>query len=698
GRISSPGTLSVRIANTDQVLPGTWPLNAAPLPPRSALSYVFSDGGLRITGWLIDPARPDTVLTVRAFWGAQQLGQALANLEHPALRSQQLGHHGFTLDLPLQLADGQIHEIRFVDETGMELNGSPLRLCCTPNPLAALAGDSSGLLGQVLQNYINVLPRSVGWADYPAWSAQFNPGSTALPKTRGSKLRKPMFAILLYGNGPDNVGQPVSPVDADCQIFYAGAEPDSFAIGVQQALVSGAQWLSCVRAGDSLPAHAFPTLRAACRIDSARIIYADSEHALGSNLRPWLKPAWNWEYALACDYVLELLLLDTEAIKAAFQHDLPPNPAQLAWAMIARYAFHPDAIVHVPHVLYRYNSALSDKERQQRHAAAQAALAQCEPGARLLPLPDIDPDACARRLLRPASWQPMVSLIIPTRDQQGLLQACIDSILQFNDYPNLELIVVDNGSCERTTLGYLRKLKKQGITVLDAPGQFNFASLNNRAVAQARGEVVGLINNDIQVLHPGWLQEMLGHLAQPAVAAVGAKLLWPNRMVQHGGIVLGVGHVAGHYGNLLADDDWGDHGRNQLAHQVSGVTAACLLLRKQDYLALGGMDEVAFPVAFNDVDLCLRLRRQGRAIVWTPLAKLLHAESASRGQEDTPQKRARAQREIDHLRQRWGDALLHDPAYHPALNLDAHSHPFSGLALPPRNREPRLANLVCKDK
>jgi GT2 family glycosyltransferase len=261
------------------------------------------------------------------------------------------------------------------------------------------------------------------------------------------------------------------------------------------------------------------------------------------------------------------------------------------------------------------------------------------------------------------------------------------------DWPALEIIVIDNGSSEAATKTYFRKIAKRGIRVLPMPGPFNYADLNNRAVEAASGDIVGLINNDIEALHAGWLDELVGQLLRPGVGAVGAKLLWPNGMVQHGGVLLGVGNVAGHYGNRLADADWGDHGRNQLVQQVSGVTAACLLLRKADYLAVGGMDTHAFPVAFNDVDLCLKLRRAGKAIVWTPHARLLHAESASRGHEDTPQKRARSQREIDLLRQRWGAVLLRDPAYHPSLNLDSHSHAFGGLALPPRPRTPRLGKL-----
>jgi GT2 family glycosyltransferase len=282
-----------------------------------------------------------------------------------------------------------------------------------------------------------------------------------------------------------------------------------------------------------------------------------------------------------------------------------------------------------------------------------------------------------------------VSLVIPTRDRVDLLQRCIDTIRRFTDWPKLEIIIIDNGSAQEATHAYFAELAQQGVRVLPMPGPCNYADLNNRAIAAATGEIVGLVNNDIEALHPGWLDEIVAQLLRPEVGAVGAKLLWPNGMVQHGGVLIGVGNVAGHFGNRLLDADWGDHGRNQLEQQVSGCTAACLFLRRQDYLSLGGMDGLAFPVAFNDVDLCLKVRAAGKAIVWTPHAKLLHAESASRGHVDTPQKKARAQREVDQLRQKWGQVLLQDPAYHPSLNLDPMSQAFGGLAMPPRGRAPR---------
>jgi GT2 family glycosyltransferase len=374
------------------------------------------------------------------------------------------------------------------------------------------------------------------------------------------------------------------------------------------------------------------------------------------------------------------------------------SAADFAWmALTAAASKNPDSIVHVPRVLYQFNSPLSVRELAERTSACVRNITRIETTLTISEQARTDDvfHACRRvsRPLRKAERSVGVSLIIPTRDHADMLARCLDSIGKHTDWPDLEIIVIDNGSVEAKTKAYLRSIAKKGVRVLPMPGAFNFADINNRAVAQANGEIVGLINNDIEALHGGWLDEMIGQLSRPNVGAVGAKLLWPNGMVQHGGVLMGVGNAAGHYGNLLADQDFGDHGRNQFVQQVTGVTAACLFMRRQDYLELGGMDAEAFPVAFNDVDLCLRIRTAGKAIIWTPHAKLLHAESASRGHEDSPQKRARAQRELEGLRKRWGHVLLRDPAYHPSLNLDPHSNAFGGLALPPRDRSPRTSRL-----
>jgi GT2 family glycosyltransferase len=475
----------------------------------------------------------------------------------------------------------------------------------------------------------------------------------------------------------------------------ASTPADSLQSVLSAMLANKADVIGFARAGDTLPEHALLQALQGFSSEGVQAVYTDSECAG----RPWFKPAWSKEYALATDFPLELLLIRTALVQAADATAQSTSVASLCWQALAqaqRLAEH--AIVHVPRVLYCYQSPLSPVEEGARLESARAALKRIEPASRLEPLAEFQANGAHavrrfQRVLSAKQRQTRVSLIIPTRDHAPMLERCISSLQKHTQWPQLEIIVVDNGSELATTKTYFAKLKRSGVKVMPMPGPFNFARLNNQAVAAAAGDVVGLINNDIEALHSGWLDEMLSHLLQPDVGAVGAKLLWPNGMVQHGGVLLGVGHVAGHYGNALAQADAGDHARNQVVQRVSGVTAACLLVRKQDYLAVGGMNEDLFPVAFNDVDLCLKLRRRGKAIVWTPHATLLHAESASRGHEDSPQKKRRAQREIDNLRNLWAPELLRDPYYHPSLNLDAHNAPFHALALPPRSRAPRTPAL-----
>jgi GT2 family glycosyltransferase len=688
--LADGAVLTARVANTDTPLPGHLTGDAPLKPPLAAVSTVFGDGGLRLYGWALDAAAPNRTLTVRAMLGHQPVAECQANIVHPLARAYVDGAHGFDLALPPQLADGAIHRVRVTDSDGNELNGSPLTICCSIGGLQKLMPGAPGsLLHRIAETYERHLPRSLGMQHYAAWATEFD----ALPAPAAGLLRT---AVIISGAG--DVATTRASIDAAPGI--AGIFTDApFPVLLAAALASGADLLACVRAGDTLAPQALSYMQEAFASRTAAVAYADSEY----EGRPWFKPAWNPEYALASDYPLELMVVRASAVAGAGAANAG-NAAAFAWRMLAAHWRGEVAILHVPRVLYHFRSPLAAEERAARNAAAAAALALLEPGHQLTPVRAAQPDAqgaeAARRVQASHDGEtakPQVSLIIPTRDHAALLERCISTIRQHTDWPGLEIIVIDNGSVEPATLNYFASLAAQGIRILPMPGPFNYASLNNRAVAAAGGEVVGLINNDIEALHDGWLDEIMFQLMRPNVGAVGAKLLWPNGMVQHGGVLLGVGNVAGHFGNRLADADWGDHGRNQLVQQVSGVTAACLFVRKRDFEAVGGMDAAAFPVAFNDVDLCLKLRAAGKAIVWTPHAKLLHAESASRGHEDTPQKRARSAREIDQLRQRWGAALQHDPAYHPSLNLDPNSHAFGGLALPPRSRAPRSGALPSEE-
>ncbi|RZI66852.1 MAG: glycosyltransferase family 2 protein, partial [Variovorax sp.] len=280
---------------------------------------------------------------------------------------------------------------------------------------------------------------------------------------------------------------------------------------------------------------------------------------------------------------------------------------------------------------------------------------------------------------------PSVTLIIPTRNALGLLRQCVESIVALTRYPDYEILLVDNGSDDQEALAWLAAAGEQpGIRVLRDDGPFNYSALNNRAVGLARGELVALVNNDIEVISPDWLGEMVSLALQPGVGPVGAKLLYPDETVQHGGVLLGVGGeegVAGHANKSLPAWQGGYMDRGLAVQSFSAVTAACLVVRKALYEQVGGLDEVNLKIAYNDIDFCLRLREAGYRAVWTPWAELFHHESATRGSDVTPAQRARFDQEHAYMRQRWSDLIANDPAYNP--NLTIHAENF-GLAWPPR--------------
>ncbi|MDO8772775.1 MAG: glycosyltransferase family 2 protein, partial [Burkholderiaceae bacterium] len=276
---------------------------------------------------------------------------------------------------------------------------------------------------------------------------------------------------------------------------------------------------------------------------------------------------------------------------------------------------------------------------------------------------------------------PLVSLIIPTKNNTALLRQCIDSILAKTSYPNYEMLVVDNGSEVPETLDYLKSLAREPkIRVMRDNCVFNYSALNNAAVQQAAGEIIGLVNDDIEVKTADWLNEMVSHALRPGVGAVGARLWYPDQTVQHAGMVL-VGGIARHVHKHLPLGEVGFCGRAVLTQSFTAVTGACLVVQKELFERLGGLNELELAVGFNDLDFCLRLREAGYRNVWTPYAELVHHESATRGQDDSPEKQRRAEKELRYMRKRWGDRLLRDPAYNPNLT-DGHDD-FS-LAWPPR--------------
>jgi GT2 family glycosyltransferase len=236
-------------------------------------------------------------------------------------------------------------------------------------------------------------------------------------------------------------------------------------------------------------------------------------------------------------------------------------------------------------------------------------------------------------------------------------------------------------------LRYFDELGRSGQAAIVAYDHaFNYSAINNFAVSHARGELIALLNNDIEVIGPDWLSEMVVQALRPEVGAVGAKLYYPDGFVQHAGIIVGLGRGVGDHGHrYLPREEPGYFGRAQIVHNLSAVTAACLVVRRNVYLQVGGLDAEHLGVAFNDVDFCLRLRDAGYLNVWTPYAELIHHESVSRGAEDTPEKQAREAGEIEFMKRRWGARLSEDPYYSPNLSLDSENF---DLAWPPRGPRP----------
>jgi len=277
---------------------------------------------------------------------------------------------------------------------------------------------------------------------------------------------------------------------------------------------------------------------------------------------------------------------------------------------------------------------------------------------------------------------PSVAVIVPTRNGLDLLLPCIESILSKTLYSNFEIYVVDNGSDCRETLNYLDKMVSEGvIKLLKYPGKFNYSTINNFAVSNVRSDFICFLNNDTEVISPGWLTELVDCLADETVAVAGARLLFSDGRVQHAGDVVGPGGCANHLHSLIDRDDPGYMSRAVLPQDLSAVTAACMLTRKSLFEKLGGFDEANLPIAFNDVDYCLRVREAGLRVVYTPYAELYHHESVSRGKDITDEAKARAEREVKYMQARWAEVMKNDPFYNPNLN---YAKADFGLARVPR--------------
>ncbi len=400
----------------------------------------------------------------------------------------------------------------------------------------------------------------------------------------------------------------------------------------------------------------------------ADFVYSDEDRldAAGRRSAHHFKPDWSPDSLRSHNFIGRLFVLKRQLLERIGGLRDGPADAQ-DYDLTLRATELAEKILHIPKVLYhRRHSALDGKT----HAAARQAV---QDHLRRSAIEGIANEANVpgvHQVVRCLPHEPLVSIIIPTCDQQPVLERCVESIAR-STYKNTEIILVENNSRESATFTYYRKLtSSQRVRLLTWDKPFNYSALNNFAAAHALGEVVLLLNNDTKVLTPDWIERMLEHALRPEVGAVGAKLIFPDDTIQHGGVVLGIGGVAGHAHLNFPRESPGYQNRLAAIQNVSAVTAACLMMRKRVFEEVGGFDE-KFMVAFNDVDLCLRIRQTGRWIVWTPYAELYHYEQKTRGRDTTAAKKALLTHEMRDFMSKWWDVLQQaDPFYSPNLSLE----------------------------
>ncbi|MER8443694.1 glycosyltransferase family 2 protein [Mesorhizobium sp. M1066] len=442
-------------------------------------------------------------------------------------------------------------------------------------------------------------------------------------------------------------------------------------------LVTG-EWVALLDHDDLLRPHALAEIVLEVdRHPDAELIYSDEDKidAEGRRYDPCFKPDFSRELFRSQNYLNHLTVHRAENIRAVGGWRPGFEGSQdydLNLRVFERVA--PARIRHIPKVLYHWravegSTALDGSQKSYAYTAGLRALEEHVERMKIPAKAEEGPGTpCYRLHFFVPEPKPFVSLIVPTRDKVELLRNCVESIREKTTYGNYEILVVDNGSVEEETLAYFSELMSaKNVRVLRYDKPFNYSAINNFAVGKAKGSIIGLVNNDIEVISPDWLTEMVSWAVQPDVGCVGAKLYYANDTIQHGGVIVGLGGVACHSHKDFPRDHPGYFYRLKALQNLSAVTAACLLIRKSVFEEVGGLNEVDLTVAFNDVDLCLKVGEAGYSNVWTPYAELYHLESVSRGIDAAPEKMERFSREIAYMQRRWKEIIERDPYYSPNL-------------------------------
>jgi len=678
-------TLEIRLANLSTLVGEPISLrDEKPAPDAGALPEVQWIGGLRFIG-AVHPS--GQARKVRAILNGEVIAEAEAEIWQ---NNGQLGDAAralpaFSLHMPDHLADGAVHRIHIVDENGRDLPGSPLGFVAFPDGLSNLLAAQGTIESERFRGdmFDKIMPGSFPLSRFKEWQRS-DRGSVAADCDD-------QIGVILIGDG-----------DLDASLATLDEQNHVHWTGLLLPFIDEAQGLDCgeIRSflkKDGAACSAILFARAGTLFEPdavGRFAKAFAENSIAScaygdvalrdqkgQIWPLAFSAFDYERLLEQGYCCSFFAVRPQFMQAVFQRKTI-NVFALLQSLVEDPKL--SRILHLPGpvAIVEPNNSLA-ASRALLQATMEHLLRRKVPAKINLANGVLFP---AVRVTREARAQ-SVSILIPTRDRIDLLKNCLETIEPAARHANAEIIIIDNDSSHPDTLSFFSGWEGKNRRILKVSGTFNFSRLNNLAAREAKGDYLCLLNNDIEARDSNWLGEMLGRCSEPDVGAVGALLLWPSGVVQHGGVVLGTSLGATHAFNdrLHSDPGYGD--LLSAAHECSAVTAACMVTRREDYLALGGMDEMFFPINFNDVDYCLKLRAQGKRIIFTPYAKLLHLESASRGSVRSAHRRKLFERELRSLRGRWFDTLIADPFYNPLLSLDP--VPYSALAVPRRDMSPR---------
>jgi GT2 family glycosyltransferase len=710
--LCSARLIEVRLANGEPLGAPLLAHELAPsVEPAPAAGAARWMGGLRIGGWVVgEPGER----RVRALIDGDIVAEA------PALRWTQVGDGrdaraalGFDLHLPFHFADGRAHFAEIHDESGGELAGSPCAFVAFEDGLAHFIERHAEIESEKPRGdlFDRLFPQSLPFSMFAEWRAKFERKGSAPESGEGAAASgaMPKIAVALVGERDVEASVASLQTQQGCEwvaaVLESGESELAFPNESLRDFLDGdardCEAIVFAPSGASFEPRALARLaRALTLFPAAPTVYGDySFKTEDGGEWPVALPAFDYERALeqGCGALLFAVRLDlAQAAAMAGAADLfrlflfaldgrRPKVQEFVHGFVRGALPKPstsaaeDAPVHAPGFLAglpsldRVSATGLLARATEAHLRARGVAARIEPGfGSLLP---------AVRVARPPP-RAKVSLMIVTRDRADVLRACVDSLFATVDLARHEAIVLDNESSDPDTLADFERLARRGVRVVRVGGPFNFARIVNKGATAATGEFLLLLQNDVVAREPGWLEEMLGRMAETDVGGVGATLLTRGGGLRQAGVTLGPGFDAraAFCDRMDGDSGYGDQLR--VAHEVSAVSPACMLTRRSLFFDVGGFDAEHFPALYHDVDYCLKLRARGLRVVQTPYARLIQAEGDG---PFIPEERRETERRL--LRAIWGEALAADPYYNPLLSLDPIA--YAGLAWPPRPSPPR---------